>query len=654
LNNGQEKSSSTILINIGIKLNSSIFLYVVLVSSSVFSEEIPVIVISAGKSPQSYSSVGSQVTIIDSKTIENSSETFLTDLLNNQVQGLNIFQLGGVGTNAGIQMRGLPKRYSTVYIDGVKMSDPSASDGSFYSQGLFKNSIDRIEVLKGSQGSLYGNSAVGGTINIFTKKGKLGKHSNFELNTDSNNTQDLYYSFDGADENNNYYIGFNYYKTDGISAMNNDNTEEDGYNNKSLLAKYSYKISDNIKIENSLTLKDSFLNYDEPTNGRDDTKPLTDDTEGHYNLKFINTKGSYSNTFGLSKSYYERNVTAYSGKENTYEGHREILSYLGEYNLNLDNKLIYGSDIEFVSGNFPSDPGLQLESDEEIYSQYIDYQFRPYENVYVTVGGRNDKHTTAGDEQSYRTTTSYNLGKNSKVRASYGTGFVFPTLYEGHKYEWTNTAVLESVNAEKSTSFDVGYETFFEDLNLGFNITYFDIEIEDPIVGWTGEQQNGKGKNTSRGIELATNWNNNKNFNIGFTYTATDSYSGMDCDDPAKDAYGYKKCIDSNNGVVDGAMVRVPLHAISSDINYKINDNFNSSLKLTYRGQTRDYGGSDQNFRDQFLDEYLLVDFYSSYKLANSYKINFSIKNLFDKNYENSYKYTGQPRLINIGLKQSF
>ena len=619
-----------------------------------YAQEIPIIVISAGKSVQSYSSVGSQVTIIDSEIIKNSPEAFLTDLLEGQSQGLNIFQLGGSGTNAGIQMRGLPKRYSTVYIDGVKMSDPSATDNGFYSQGVFKNSIDRIEILKGSQSSLYGNSAVGGTINIFTKKGKLGKHSNVVVNTDSNDTQDLYYSFEGADEKQNYYIGLNYYETDGISAMNNDNTEDDSYENNSLLVNYGYKISDTTKIENSLTLKDSFLNYDEPTNGRDDTKPSTDDTEGHYNLKFVNAKNNYKNTFGFSKSYYGRNTTSYTGKENTYEGYRDILSYLGEYNLNLDNKLIYGSDIEFVSADFPTDPGVQLESDEEIYSQYLDYQFRPYENIYVTIGGRNDKHTTAGDEQSYRATTSYKLDKNSKFRASYGTGFIFPTLYEGHSYEWTNTAVLEEVVAEKSTSFDIGYETFFENLNLGFNITYFDIEIEDPIVGWTSEQENGKGKNTSRGVELATNWNNNENLNIGLTYTATDSYSGMDCDDPAKDAYGYKKCIDGNNGVIDSAMVRVPLHAISSKIDYKINKNFNTSLFLKYRGQTRDYGGTDQDFRDQYLDEYFLVDFLSSYNLTNTYKVNFSVKNLFDKDYENSYKYTGQPRLINIGLKKSF
>ena len=82
-----------------------IYLSFFLISNSVFSKEIPVIVISAGKTPQSYSTVGSQVTVIDSTTIKNSSESFLTDLLNNEAQGLNIFQLGGKGTNTGIQLR---------------------------------------------------------------------------------------------------------------------------------------------------------------------------------------------------------------------------------------------------------------------------------------------------------------------------------------------------------------------------------------------------------------------------------------------------------------------------------------------------------------------------------------------------------------------
>ena len=636
-------------------LRSLVFLCIILFSKSVFSKEIPIIVISAGKTPQSYSSVGSQVTIIDSETIENSSGSSLIELLDSEVQGLNIFQLGGKGTNAGIQMRGLPKRYSTIYIDGVKMYDPSAPDNAFYAEGLFKDSIDRIEILKGSQSSLYGNGAVGGTINIFTKKGKIGKHQDAIVRAGENNTQDVFYSIDGANEKQNYYMGFNYYSTDGISAMSND-TEDDPYENNSLVANYGYKISENNTIENSLTLKDSYLKYDEPTAGRDDTLNSSDNFEAHYSFKFKNINNNFKNTFGISKSATSRMITKYTGRESTYEGFKNMFTYLGEYNFNLDNKIVYGSDIEFFKGKFPTDPGLVKTTDEEIHSQYVDYQFRPYENIYATIGGRNDIHTTAGDEQSYRVTGAYDLGRNSKIRSSYGTGFLFPALYESGQYGWSNQ-VADMINAEKTTSFDIGYETYFNTLDLGFNITYFDILVEDPIMGSniTSFQDNVPGaENKSKGIELATNWTDNKKLNIGFNYTLTKSYSGMDCDKPKKDAFGYTSCLDLNNGPIDSAMVRVPLHAISSKINYQINKDLNSSLLLTYKGRTRDYGGTDYSFRDQILDEYLLLDLASSYKIGEGLKFNFSLKNVFDKNYENALDYSGMPRTMNIGLNMKY
>ena len=632
-----------------------LFLYLILSSAVVFSKEIPVIIISAGKTPQSYSSVGSQVTVIDAETIENSSESFLTDLLNNEVQGMNIFSLGGRGTNTGIQMRGLPKRYSTIYIDGVKMYDPSTPDNSFYAEGLFKDSIDRIEILKGSQSSLYGNSAVGGTINIFTKKGRLGKHQDAAVRYGENNSQDVFYSIDGANEKQNYFVGFNYYKTDGISAMSND-SEKDPYENNSLTANYSYNISENNTIENYLTLKESYLEYDEPTAGRDDTKNSSDNFEAHYNFKFKNTHNNFKNTFGLSKSGTSRMVTNYKNREHTYEGFKNMITYLGEYNFNLDNKIIYGTDIEFFKAKYPTDPGVYKTHDEEIHSQYVDYQFRPYENIYATIGGRNDRHTLSGDEQSYRITGAYDLGNNSKIRSSYGTGFLFPAIYESGEYAWTNQNG-ESIHAEKTTSFDIGYETYINSLGLNFNITYFDILVEDPIMGsnTTSFQDNVPGaENKSKGIELGTNWTDKKKLNIGFNYTLTKSYSGMDCDKPEKDKWGYTSCLDTGHGWLESAMVRVPIHALSSKINYQFNKDLDGSLMLTYKGRTRDYGGTDYSFNDQILDEYLLVDLKSSYKLFEGYNLDFSVKNLFDKNYENALDYSGTPRTMNVGLKIAF
>ena len=128
----------------------------------------------------------------------------------------------------------------------------------------------------------------------------------------------------------------------------------------------------------------------------------------------------------------------------------------------------------------------------------------------------------------------------------------------------------------------------------------------------------------------------------------------MDCDKPLKDAYGYTSCLDLSNGPIDSAMVRVPLHAFGSKIDYEFNKSFNGSLLLTYKGRTRDYGTADQSFRDQILDEYFLIDLASSYKLSEGYKLNFSLKNVLDEGYENANLYTGTPQTMNIGLSRKF
>ena len=125
------------------------------------------------------------------------------------------------------------------------MSDPSNPDNSFYISNIMKDAIERVEILKGSQSSLYGSSAIGGTINIFTKKGREGNHKKYDILRGSNGTTNLQASFDGADENHDYYIGLSKFVTDGISAMNDEPTvnDDDSYTNQGIVGNYGYKIN---------------------------------------------------------------------------------------------------------------------------------------------------------------------------------------------------------------------------------------------------------------------------------------------------------------------------------------------------------------------------------------------------------------------------
>ena len=121
-----------------------ILIILVFTAKNLFAQDIPIIVISPGKTAQSLSTVGSSVEVFTSDTINSSSHFSLANVIDDNSTSTNLFQMGGHGANIGIQLRGLEKRYSTVYIDGVKMLDPSSSDGSFYLENIMANGFKSI------------------------------------------------------------------------------------------------------------------------------------------------------------------------------------------------------------------------------------------------------------------------------------------------------------------------------------------------------------------------------------------------------------------------------------------------------------------------------------------------------------------------------
>ena len=533
------------------------------------------------------------------------------------------------------------------------MSDPSTSDNAFYFSNIMSNSIDRVEILRGSQSSLYGSSAIGGTVNIFTKKGKKGKNREIDISSGSNGTKNINLSYSGANEKHNYFIGLNRFLTDGISAMNDEPTtnDNDSYRNDGIVANYGYKIFQNLNFETGLRFSDSFLNYDRVKVGQTDANDSTDDTEISFNARLIHDTGKLKNTIVFNRTDIERATKNYLKNSENYFGYRDAINLIGEYKFNLDTKIVYGFDNEFDKSTYKDDwTALYETNDESIHSQYADLQFRPQEKLYATIGIRRDNHTTAGNYNTGRITAAYKLNNLSKIRTSYGTGIRYPTLYD--YFYGTVVSEKEILKPEKSKSFDIGYETFFEKMNMNFNLSVFRTTYDDPLEGWKSNTdslggwtvKNSAGKIKSKGAELSTLWNPKNNFNIGFNYNYNETYDGADCDNPDKAA----------NECIDPAMVRVPRHSLTSSINHKMNNNLKNSLLIRYRGETRDYGNTNNGFADVILDDHITFDYLSSYKLYDTYNLFFSVKNIFDQNYEQAYQYSTMGRAINFGIKRVY
>jgi vitamin B12 transporter len=652
-----------------------VFLNFILFSTSIFSKEIPIIVISASKKPQSLSTVGTSTTILDEKFFNNTTEYFLGDALSTSTTGANFFQSGGHGSASAIQLRGMPKRYTTVYIDGVKMSDPSSVSNDFDFNNILTSQVSRVEILKGNQSSIYGNGAIGGTIHITTKKGEPGFKKDINYTAGSHDTHNLSSSVSGGDESKTYYIGLQRFQTDGISQMDH-NTEEDRYRNNGLVASFSNKFSDTLEVQTNVRVAETYLQYDaicvsslfgcSPTRSHSEE---VDAVESSANVSLIYKPiEKLTNKFTVANTYIERFYAAAPDSKNTaqdnFYGDRYALLYQGNYNFDLDNSIVFGLEREDDQMGYNKDMAGRIDSSSHVTSQYFDYQSRLTDNIYATFGARFDEHSVAGDgsnEDSHRATLAYVFDdKTTKLKSSYGTGYRFPSLYEMF-YVW-NTAnnggsksALPYVSAENSKSYDFGIEKTINP-NLFVDLTYFNVKYFDALEGWSGNTAAGSGSTTqnspsttkSQGLEFMSKFTLNEMFNFGLNYTYTQTYDGAEQDNP-------------NNGNQNSQMVRVPRNIINliTDVKVPGYKDLGVTLRTKWSDEARDYGTGNANrngtsFSDAELDSYLVNDLSIRYNYLNTYNLFFDITNVFDKKYQTTQDYNQMDRSYNLGFKRSY
>ena len=130
----------------------------------------PEVVVTADREPEPISRTGSSISVVKGETLATSNPGSLVDALRT-VPGLDISESGGPGSTTNIRLRGANTGQTLVMIDGIRINDPTAASGDFDFAMFAPSAIERIEVLKGPQSALYGSDAMGGVVNIITKKG---------------------------------------------------------------------------------------------------------------------------------------------------------------------------------------------------------------------------------------------------------------------------------------------------------------------------------------------------------------------------------------------------------------------------------------------------------------------------------------------------
>ena len=239
----------------------------------------PEVVVTADREPEPISRTGSSISVVKGETLATSNPGSLVDVLRT-VPGLDVSESGGPGSTTNIRLRGANTGQTLVMIDGIRINDPTAASGDFDFAMFAPSAIERIEVLKGPQSALYGSDAMGGVVNIITKKGSGPAQFNVRTEGGSYGTAvtngsvigssgPWSYAVTGGGQHSNGFSRFGY-RIPPLEAKFGP-LERDGFDRLGGSARFGYDAGEGVRLETGMLSSFTRSAYDQSTGTFPDT-----------------------------------------------------------------------------------------------------------------------------------------------------------------------------------------------------------------------------------------------------------------------------------------------------------------------------------------------------------------------------------------------
>lgn len=509
--------------------------------------ELEEIVITPNRTPGDKAKTGSKVETVTKDDIEKQQKATVLDYLT-LVPGVHVATPGGIGQEASVSIRGADKKYIKTLFNGIDISDPTSTQVQTSYQHLLVGGIAGIEVLKGSQSTLYGSDAVAGVIGINTLGAvEQGIRHDVLIEGGSFGTVRGGYTLSGASETGKAAASLYGISTDGISAAllnglpavdsNPLRLETDAYRNITATFAGEQKLSEYFSVFGSGLLINSSAEYDDGENPpTDNTKNVTHSTQkaGRVGFNLDLMEGRFRNTVSAQIFDIDRDLSSVSGFgpfSATYLGRRTKVDYQGAFDATDWATIQVGGDYEEQKAEVTDNYGTDTSDSMSIGGVWGQVVVEPLDNLSLTAAYRHDEHSAFGGYGTYRFSGAYLLpDSGTKFHASFGTGFRAPSLYELYAPGGTGNPGLEP---EQSTGFDIGVEQRFLDDRLVADVTYFQLDTKNLIdyrydpAGPDYYQTVGVTKRN--GVEASLAWSAASWLDIGaaYTYTRTRQPDGL-------------------------------------------------------------------------------------------------------------------------------
>lgn len=427
-------------------------------SSSAWSQSTSTLketVVTATRTEQALVDLVADVSIIDREQIERSGTTGVADVLA-RVPGIEMARNGGPGTNTSLYVRGAETRFTAVFIDGVRVDSQSTGGATW--EAIPLSQIDHIEVVRGPASAVYGSDAMGGVIQIFTRKGQGAFSPYVGIGLGTYGTRKWETGFSGAQGKFDYAFGLAREASSGFNARpalplpaKPYNQDDDGYAIESLSGRFGWQINDAHRLDASMLSSNSDAQYDSKN-----TAP--ESTYDDHALHLLQTKGlnwhakwndSYSTRVSVTESrdQYETKSTSPSLSMTRLRG------YLWQNEFRVGAHLMTAAlerKVDYFEHGLTVDPKTAIVRDRAQDALALGYGWRQQQHSFQ-LNSRHDEDSEFGGKDTGSAAYGYSLTSQWRATASVGTAFRVPTLYQRF-----STSGLASLQPETSRNMEAG------------------------------------------------------------------------------------------------------------------------------------------------------------------------------------------------------
>lgn len=573
------------------------------------------IVVTATRTARTVDESLAAVTVITRKEIEKA--TSLQSLLAGSV-GITLVNKGGAGKDTDLFLRGAQANHTVVLIDGVKIG--SATKGTAAWQDIPLEAIERIEIVRGPNSSLYGSEAIGGVVQLFTRKGHGALQPAVSVGMGAHGTRQLSASLSGGSQTGWFNLAAGHNETDGFSAQNGAETDNDGYRNRNVSLRGGARLSADTDAEFTLLRAAGDSEYDGTASNESESVQLALGGQIKHRINDL-----WQTRLQMGQSKDESEIFLNSVLKSRFNTRRDSASWLNDLALSRDHTLTLGLDWQQEKVNSSIDYTVTERDNTGLFTQWQG-RFGVHD---VRLALRRDDNSQFGGHTTGNAAWGLDMGGGLRGRLSYGTAFKAPTFNDLY---WPGSN--PNLRPEKSESFEIGVAG--KAGSAAWTANAFSNRI-DNLIAWACVSN--CGGDSSDDVWLPSNVDKARIRGLEATVSTRVS-----------------------DWVVGGALtVQSPENRSIANYGKKLPRRAEQSLRLdldrsfgawtlgtTLRGEGKRY---DNLANTTKLGGYGLVDLRAEWRLAPDWRFQGRIENLFDKVYETAAGYNQPDRGIFLTLR---